>query len=583
MKNYNRMNKSWVLVSVAAIVALIVSCTKLEDTPQFALNNAAFSISTSTSTVAISAKDSLSEALSLSWNDPKYAKGLVPKFSIVVGASGKNFAVIQTKNFASVSDKEVLLSAVLLGKEINAMALKLGGSVGKVVSLDVKVVSSLTNNSQEKTSNVVQISVTPYGDLSLSATSTKIKTSAATSSKIGDTLSWNVAFNGYNGVKVYQLQYAKGGTNFLAPTSTVVTAFSKTYTQLDLNKLALGFGTVPGADGLVDFRVKATNESNDTIYSNVVTLTITTYVASNSIGIIGDATAGGWSTDTDLYRPDPINKPGDWTTKVYLIGGKSAKFRADDDWVSNWGASDFPSGTGLQNGANINVSNSGYYQVDFNSGTGAYTFTALTTTAYAKVSVIGDATPGGWGADTELTQSTDPNVWTGTVSMTGGKQFKFRANDDWGANWGISYITSTGLSGWGKNNGDNISVTNSSTYFVYINTATGEFFFGDATNNASAGTAATKLGIIGDGTPGGWGADTFLTQNPTNPYKWSGKVALTAASAKFRADAAWTTSWGGSTFPNGIGTTKNDPNIPVTAGTAQITFNTATGEYSFSF
>lgn len=580
MKNFNRMNKSWVLVSIVAVVALIASCTKLEETPQFALNSTALSVSASTTTVAISAKDSLSSALSLTWNDPKYATGLVPKFSIVVGASGKNFAVAYTKD---ITGSTLATGGALLGKEINAMALKLGGAVGKVVSLDVKVVSSLNNNSQEKTSNIVQVSVTPYGDLTLSATSTKIKTSAATSSKVGDTLSWNVAFNGYNGVKVYQLQYAKGGTNFAAPTSSVVTSFSKTYTQLDLNKIALGYGTTPGADGLVEFRVKATNESNDTIYSNVVTLTITTYVASNSIGIIGDATAGGWNNDTDLYRPDPINKPGDWTTKLYLIGGKSAKFRADDAWTTNWGANAFPSGTGLAGGANIPVSNSGYYQVDFNSGTGVYTFTPLTVTTYSKVSVIGDATPGGWGADTELTQSgTDPNVWTGTVTLTGGKQFKFRANDDWGTNWGTGYITSTGLSGWGALNGGNINVANTSSYFVYINSATGEFFFGDATNNAAAGTVSTQLGIIGDGTPGGWGTDTFLIQNPANPYKWSGKVQLTAASAKFRANAAWTINWGNTTFPNGIGT-QGGSNIPVTAGTAQITFNTATGEYTFSF
>jgi hypothetical protein len=561
-----------------AITAFVSSCTKLEDAPQFPKSTKVFSVTSSTTTVAISAKDSLSEALTLTWTDPGYSVGLSQsKFSIVVGASGKNFATTLTKDYSAV------VKGVLFGKEINAIALKLGGVIGQVFSLDVKVVSALTNNDQQKSSNVIQVSITPYGDLTLSATATKVVATAATSSKTGDSLYWNSAFNGYKGVKTYQLQYAKNGTNFASPTSTPLTAFSKTFSQLDLNKLALGFGTAPGSDGVLDFRVRVTNESLDTLYSNVVTVTITTYVANNSIGIIGDATPGSWSTDTDLYRADPINHPGDWTVNLYLVGGKSAKFRADDDWASNWGANAFPSGTGTQNGSNIPVSATGYYQVNFNAGTGAYSFTLLNTTTYSHVSVIGDATAGGWSADTELTQSlSDPNVWTGTVALTGGNHFKFRANDDWGTNWGTGFSSPTGLSGWGVLNGNNISVANSSSYFVYINTATGEFFYGDATNNPSAGVPYAKIGVIGDGTPGGWGADTFLIQNPSNPYEYSGKVTLTAASGKFRANADWGTNWGSTSFPNGIGT-QGGSNIPVLAGAAQITFNSATGEYTFTY
>ncbi len=100
---------------------------------------------------------------------------------------------------------------------------------------------------------------------------------------------------------MYQLQYAKGGTSFATPTSSAVTSYTQSYTQLDLNKIALGYGVAGGSNGTVDFRIKANNESGTVEYSNVVTVTITTYVANNSIGIIGDATPGGWNVDTDLY------------------------------------------------------------------------------------------------------------------------------------------------------------------------------------------------------------------------------------------------------------------------------------------
>jgi hypothetical protein len=74
-----------------------------------------------------------------------------------------------------------------------------------------------------------------------------------------------------------------------------------------------------------------------------------------------------------------------------------------------------------------------------------------------------------------------------------------------------------------------------------------------------------------------------MIQNPANPYKWSAKVILIGPgkNAKFRADNAWTVNWGAATFPNGIGT-QDGANIPATAGTYQITFNSATGEYTFT-
>jgi hypothetical protein len=568
------MKIAWKLIMVMAFVALAISCLKVEPTPQFLKSNTSFSVTSSVATVAASATDSLSAVITFTWNDPKYAVGLSSsKFSVVVGATGKNFVSFSSKDFNGI------LSGALLGKEINGMALKFGGVIGQPITLDVKVVASQSNNNEPMSSNVLQVAVTPYGDLVLTPSATSVICSAATSSQVGTALTWNTAFNGYSGVKMYQLQYAKGGTSFASPTSSAVTTFSKSYSQLDLNKIALGYGVAGGSAGTVDFRIKATNESGTVLYSNVVTITVTTYVANNSIGVIGDATPGGWNTDTDLYRPDPINKPADWTVTLYLIGGKSAKFRADDAWATNWGDTGFPSGTGTAGGPNIPIANSGYYQVNFNAGSGNYTFTPLTTPVYTNVSVIGDATPGGWSTDTQLTQSaTDNQVWTGTVAMTAGGSMKFRANNAWTTNWGLGYVSPTGLSGWGSQNGANVPVTTSGTYFVYINAATGEFFLGNTSNS----TPYTQIGIIGDGTPGAWSTDTYLIQDPANPYKWSAKVTLTAAFAKFRANSAWTVNWGNTTFPNGVGTA-GGPNIPVNAGTPQITFNSATGEYTFTY
>lgn len=567
------------------MVALAISCTKLENTPQFPKSDATFSATSSATSVTPTAADSVSNVITLNWTDPGFAVGLDnSKFVVMVGAMGKDFVSFARKDFSGVT------TGALLGKEINAMALKFGGTIGQPITLDVKVVASQKNNNGTTSSGVMQVAVTPYGDLGLKAVPTTVVCTAANADKVGTVVNWTNAFNGYNGVKTYQLQYAKGGTSFASPTSTAVTGYSKTFSQLDLNKIVLAYGVAAGSSGTVDFRIKASNESGSTEYSNVVTVTVTTYVAYNSIGLIGDATAGLWDKDTDMYRADPINKPGDWTVTVYLTGGKAAKFRADDAWDNNWGATDFPTGTGTSGGPNIPVANSGYYKVDFNAGTGAYTFTALTIPVVSKISVIGSSTPGGnWTTDLELTQSlTNTNVWTGTVALTAG-ELKFRANDTWpgnpnGYNWGTSYASPTGLSGWATQSGGNIPIANAGNYFVYINIGTGEYFFGNVDNNSTAQTAQGKISLIGDFN--GWPNDTSdpeLIQDPQNPYKWSAKIKLTAGGAKLRANHAWTTSWGGSTFPNGVGTTKNDPNIPVTTGSPQITFNSATGEYTFTY
>ncbi len=566
------MKRIWILISVIAIVGIAISCNQqIQPTAEFFKSKVAFTATSSVASVSVSAKDSLTAVISFSWNDPKFSAGGLSQstFTLMVSPTGTNFSNFASKSFAGV------MTGSLLAKEINGMALKLGGTIGQVIKLDMKVVASLSNNTEQTNSNVLQIAVTPYGDLTLSVVNNK---------QTGAVFTWNTAFNGYSGVKTYQFQYAATGTNFAFPTSVSVTSFSQSYTPLALNLMALGLGTTPGSPGYVDFRVKASNELGTILYSNIVSDTITTYKPYNSIGIIGDGTPGGWNTDVDLYRPDPVGSPLSWTVTLYLKGGLSAKFRADDAWTTNWGASTWPTGTATQNGSNISVTTSGYYQVNFNSATGVYSFTLLTTPVYNQISVIGDATPGGWSNDTQLTQSlTNNQVWTGTVSLTAGGALKFRANSAWTTSWGLGTATPTGLSGWGtSNNGGNIPITTTGSYFIYFNAATGEFIIGNLGNNSGAGTPYNQIGIIGDGTPGGWNTDTFLIQNPANPFKWSGKVTLTAASAKFRANAAWTVNWGNSTFPNGVGTV-NGSNIPVTAGDPQITFNSATGEYSFTY
>lgn len=78
--------------------------------------------------------------------------------------------------------------------------------------------------------------------------------------------------------------------------------------------------------------------------------------------------------------------------------------------------------------------------------------------------VIGDATPGGWGADTPMTYDYCSKTWKVTVTLTAA-QFKFRADNDWGLNYGDD-----GGDKALEANGANINSPGSGLYDITLNT-----------------------------------------------------------------------------------------------------------------
>ncbi|MBK9688833.1 MAG: SusF/SusE family outer membrane protein [Saprospiraceae bacterium] len=284
----------------------------------------------------------------------------------------------------------------------------------------------------------------------------------------------------------------------------------------------------------------------------------------SDIGIIGSATPGGWDNDTDMYIDQTdTNK---YFIEIELATGE-VKFRQNDGWDINWGATDFPTGVGTQNGPNIPVAKAGKYTVTFDKSTGAYDFEQAVD--FQSIGVIGSATAGGWDADTDLTRdANDPAVWKGFVDLIVG-EIKFRANKDWANNWGgTEFPAGTGVAG-----GANIAVPTAGKYLVNFNTGTLAYSFTEI-------KPFETIGIIGTATPGGWDADTDMVQDTLDPTQYSLDITLVNGEAKFRADNAWTVNWGAKDFPAGIGT-QDGPNVPVLYGDYNVTFNTTTGAYNF--
>lgn len=100
-------------------------------------------------------------------------------------------------------------------------------------------------------------------------------------------------------------------------------------------------------------------------------------VPCNTWGIIGDATSGGWSTDTQMEYDENTRL---WTV-ITSLTPNHFKFRANNDWTINYGG-DGATEFGLApSGSDIPVANESAYIVTLNlTNAGKYTYSLEETT-----------------------------------------------------------------------------------------------------------------------------------------------------------------------------------------------------------
>lgn len=310
---------------------------------------------------------------------------------------------------------------------------------------------------------------------------------------------------------------------------------------------------------------------------NCTTGAYTFQTTCGEISAIGEF--NGWSDDYKMYR-DMINVDH-WMTTISFTEADDSnadgiiemKFRQNADWAVNWGAADFPTGVGVQNGPNIPVP-LGNYKITFNCATGEYVFTSTC----GKISIIGEFN--GWGDDVwMMRRDENPDEWHVLLTLTpdqdgnsdGIIELKFRQNADWGTNWGdTGFPTGTGIQ-----NGPNIPVPLDGTglttdYHVLFNCATGAYTF------QAASGAISMIGAFN-----GWNGDIPMNRDEADPNLWTLSRSWYANSeVKFRENKDWVVNWGNNTFPSGTGT-PNGPNIPLIAGKYDVTFHAGTGAYNF--
>ncbi|SFF59260.1 SusE outer membrane protein [Salegentibacter agarivorans] len=199
--------------------------------------------------------------------------------------------------------------------------------------------------------------------------------------------------------------------------------------------------------------------------------------------LVGDATAAGWdpaNNNTPLFR-DGENE------NIYYFEGRFAgggdiegfKFLQTTAWQPQWGLSngELTNSDILGNDPNaFPVEDDAYYSLMVNVDEMTYTWEEIDESAaevQTNIGIIGDATPGAWDDDTDMTQSEfNPHIWyIEGIELTDGEA-KFRADDAWDLDWGGA----TPVSGETTVAGPNIPVI-AGTYDVWFNTLDGRYIF----------------------------------------------------------------------------------------------------------
>ena len=257
------------------------------------------------------------------------------------------------------------------------------------------------------------------------------------------TFFWNGADFGFKAAVTYTIQFTRAGSNFASAATTELTigsSLSRIITVRDFNAKMLDI--LPfGVPSPVHARLKADVGSGvDPIYSNVITnfvvtayLDVVNYTFPQALWIAGNYQ--GWNPGA---APKIVDKSASGTTGSNYEGYINFTDGAPHDFKmvkgDNWGAGDFGSagGTALGNGGpNLTmVGAAGVFKVNANTQNMTWSYTRIATWG-----IIGDATPAGWGASTPMIFNPADGSWSITTNLSAG-EIKFRANDDWGINFG---------------------------------------------------------------------------------------------------------------------------------------------------
>lgn len=327
-------------------------------------------------------------------------------------------------------------------------------------------------------------------------------------------ISWEKANYGNGAVINYTITL----TNNSNQKSTVIgeTGDTKlTLTNAEMNSILASIGAYPGQS--YDFTVSLTSEAFNAYQDD----------ASNTVSFRATPYDPNVDNIDWPYAYVAVGYP-DWDyTKAYIIGDPDG-----DGVYQGYVKFDEETTYAILDGRDVSRVRAQNQRIDANSKG----FVEITMDAEGNVSqstpcknwgVIGDATSGGWSDDTMMEYDEDTRLWTVVTSLTA-KEFKFRANSDWGINLGGDGTTN-GL----VPNGANIQVPKESPYIITLDlTTAGKYTYKMEETSIELSSSYMTL----PGSYQGWSPDAddcYRILSEARDFKYSGSHYF-AAGTEFK-------------------------------------------------
>lgn len=280
-------------------------------------------------------------------------------------------------------------------------------------------------------------------------------------------LTWEAALLGYNEAITYTVSMSYNGGEAVEVAKELNTT-SCTKTVDEWNELAVSAGAPETVASDVQLIVTAFSETYpDGVPSSPVTVKITTYTATYPDFLYIPGSHQGWAPGQAKGIPMSTLTKGLYECYMDLntADGADVEFKFNPDLAAEWLGNEFGIDgeaevvtdsdgnvvvTAKLGGNNDNVkAPSGFYRISVNKK-----LNTLEMVKIVSMGMIGNATVGGWDAETPMTYDAATNTYSVVTTMTADGEYKFRANNNWGYSIGDDGTFSGGNATFDKATGE---------------------------------------------------------------------------------------------------------------------------------
>jgi hypothetical protein len=411
------------------LISFLIVLGACDDIETININeNANTTVSLSTNTLVLSQDIEDDEVLTISWTAPDFGFDAAPLYEVLIDIAGGNFTEPQ------IIPVGTDLSKLFTAGELNTKLLYLGLEPNETTNVDIKVQTSLSEF-QETLSESVSLTVTPFSSILDLSTTWGIVGSAA--NNWGATPDLPFYTTNQAGVLVAYVTLTDGEIKFR-----------------ENNDWANNLGDT-GNDGTLEQNGDNIAVSAG-IYKIVMNLNNLTYTIDPfTLGAVGEFS--GWGASPDA--PFTYDSTSDQWRLIITLPDGDMKFRLNNDWGTNYGE-DNADGILDLNGGNFTMA-AGNYIFTINLNDLSYSIEEI-----PSIWGLVGAAYNNWGATPDAAFTRDwalDDVWVlnGVTLLDG--EWKIRANNDWGINYGDD-----GGDGTLEINGANITSTSAGIYNITL-------------------------------------------------------------------------------------------------------------------